>query len=225
MNFFFGGSKDFTRGEKDPAFIDELDTIRKQFGLNHVYIPDQTHGAEGFLVTDNIVTKPVHYDEVESDYVITNLNGVGVGVLTADCLPVLLYSTQQPYVAAVHSGWKGTMQKIVCKAVENLIQLGCTVQSLRAIIGPSAHPCCYEVSQDFVKNIEAAKLDTKYMIYKNNAWYYDNMGQNIDLLMHSGIAQDAINTTQAVCTMCTNGKYRSFRVEKGQLRQASLIWR
>ncbi len=225
MNFFFGGSKDFTRGEKDPAFIDELDAVRKRFGLNHLYVPDQTHGAEGVVVTANLITKPVHYDEVESDYVITNLQGVGVGVLTADCLPVLIYSTEQAYVAAVHSGWKGTMQKIVCKAIKHLIKLGCAPESLRAIIGPSAHSCCYEVSQDFITNIEAAKLDTKHMIYRDGAWYYDNMGQNIDLLTDCRLPQSAIDTSHAACTMCTNGTYRSFRVEKGQLRQASLIWR
>ena len=91
------------------------------------------------------------------DAFVTALPGVAVGVRTADCVPVLLYDPVQRVVAAVHSGWKGTVQHISCKAIDVMRhQFGCNAEDLRAAIGPSIGPDSFQVGEEVVAQFEAS---------------------------------------------------------------------
>jgi len=79
----------------------------------------------------------------------TNRPGLLLGVQTADCVPILLVDPKKPAVAAVHAGWRGTLQRIVVKAIGQL-QMHFKTRSadLLAAIGPSIGGCCYEVGTE-----------------------------------------------------------------------------
>ncbi len=86
------------------------------------------------------------------DGLVTNLPGVAIGVRTADCIPVLLYDSVAGAVAAVHAGWKGTLKRIVQKAIYAMNQhYGTQSENLRAVIGPGIGPESFQVGIEVVE--------------------------------------------------------------------------
>src|SRR5579863_7650956 len=91
----------------------------------------------------------------EGDALISDLAGVSVGVKTADCVPILLVDPSIPAVAAIHAGWRGSAENIVAAAVRQMAARWKTrPESLRAAIGPSIGPCCYEVGDEVANQFE-----------------------------------------------------------------------
>jgi hypothetical protein len=79
----------------------------------------------------------------------TNRPGLLLGVQTADCVPILLVDQKKRAVAAIHAGWRGTLQRIVTKAIGKMhMQFGTKPADLLAAIGPSIGGCCYEVGTE-----------------------------------------------------------------------------
>jgi len=79
----------------------------------------------------------------------TNCPGLLLGVQTADCVPILLVDPKKRAVAAVHAGWRGTLQRIVVKAIGQMqMQFKSKPADLLAAIGPSIGGCCYEVGTE-----------------------------------------------------------------------------
>jgi hypothetical protein len=79
----------------------------------------------------------------------TNRHGLLVAVQTADCVPILLADLKKRAVAAVHAGWRGTLQRIVAKAIGKMqMQYGSRPADMFAAIGPSIGGCCYEVGTE-----------------------------------------------------------------------------
>jgi YfiH family protein len=83
------------------------------------------------------------------DASITNRAGLLLSIQTADCVPILLVDTKNRAVAAVHAGWRGTLRRIVSKAIGKMqMQFGTRPADLLAAIGPSIGGCCYEVGTE-----------------------------------------------------------------------------
>lgn len=83
------------------------------------------------------------------DALMTNLKGLCIGVSTADCIPVLLYDKQMQAVCAIHAGWRGTVKRIVERAVEAMKETyGTQPQQLVAQIGPGIHLDSFEVGDE-----------------------------------------------------------------------------
>ena len=83
------------------------------------------------------------------DAAATNRPGLLLAVQTADCVPILLADPKKRAVAAVHAGWRGTLQRIVVKAIGKMqMQFGSKPADLLAAIGPSIGGCCYEVGTE-----------------------------------------------------------------------------
>jgi YfiH family protein len=79
----------------------------------------------------------------------TNRAGLLLGVQTADCIPILLVDPKRRAVAAVHAGWRGTLRRIVVKAIGQMqMQFGTKPSDLLAAIGPAIGGCCYEVGTE-----------------------------------------------------------------------------
>jgi len=85
----------------------------------------------------------------QGDASVTNRPGLLLGVQTADCVPILLVDPKKRAVAAIHAGWRGTLQRIVVKAIGQLqMQFKSKPADLLAAIGPSIGGCCYEVGTE-----------------------------------------------------------------------------
>jgi polyphenol oxidase len=114
-------------------------------------------GAESLQL---VALKQIHSDVVHlfeaapaeacrGDASATNRPGLLLGVQTADCVPILLVDPKKRAVAAIHAGWRGTLQRIVSKAIGKMhMQFATKPADLLAAVGPSIGGCCYEVGTE-----------------------------------------------------------------------------
>ena len=114
----------------------------------------QIHGSRVAIIDRPGMTR----EELEGyDAFITNLPGVAIGVRTADCVPVLLFDPINHVIAAIHSGWKGTVQKIAMKTIEVMAtQFQTRSHELLAVIGPSIGPDSFQVGGEVVMQFRDA---------------------------------------------------------------------
>jgi YfiH family protein len=100
-------------------------------------------------------------DELDGcDAIMTDLPGVAIGVRTADCIPVLLYDPVKKAAAAIHSGWKGTVSKIISKTVTKMRTVYSSQPSdLLAVIGPGICMDCFQVGEEVALKFKEAGFD------------------------------------------------------------------
>ena len=117
--------------------------------IESCYQPKQVHGKNIVIVTKK--TKAIF----EADAVITNERGLFLSVMTADCVPILMYDDKRKVIAAVHSGWRGTDKEIAKFCVYDLVEkFAVAPENLQIYIGPSIRQCCYEVSFDVTERFK-----------------------------------------------------------------------
>jgi YfiH family protein len=107
--------------------------------------PKQAHTARAL-----VVTKAWGPGEApEADAVVTNVRGLAISVLTADCAPVLLADLEAGVIGAAHAGWKGAKSGVIESAIEAMESLGARACRISAAIGPAISQAAYEVSPEF----------------------------------------------------------------------------
>jgi polyphenol oxidase len=89
----------------------------------------------------------------EADALVTARPGIALGILTADCVPVLLADAEAGVIGAAHAGWRGAVDGVLARTVEAMIALGASAGTISAAIGPSIAPESYEVGEDFAAMI------------------------------------------------------------------------
>ena len=89
--------------------------------------------------------------KIEADAIITNQEKLPIGVLTADCVPVLLHDSKKNFIAAVHAGWKGAFKGIINKVISFMIMKGSEAKSITAAIGPCIKKNSYNVKEDLLR--------------------------------------------------------------------------
>jgi YfiH family protein len=90
------------------------------------------------------------------DASLTRQPGLLLGVQTADCVPILLVDPRTRAVAAVHAGWRGTLQRIIAKTIGRMqMEFGAKPANLFAAVGPAIGGCCYEVGTDVASAFHA----------------------------------------------------------------------
>ena len=106
----------------------------------------QVHGSQVAVIDKPWMTR----EELEGyDAFVTNLPGVAIGVRTADCVPILLYDPRNRVIAAVHSGWKGTVLQVSRSAIDLMEErFGTAPEALRAVIGPCIGPDSFQVGEE-----------------------------------------------------------------------------
>jgi YfiH family protein len=143
-------------------------------------------------------------DAGECDVLATALPGVALAVQTADCVPVLLSSGEA--IATAHAGWRGTSQNAAGSAVETLRDLGADPASIRAWLGPSIGPCCYEVGGEV-----AAQFAGEFLRTSCGGRFHLNLpAVNRAQLEAAGVPRDNVSQHPA-CTLCGGEKYASYR--------------
>jgi YfiH family protein len=153
------GSKDNKKNIKK-----NLQIVRKKISkkAQNIFLVHQIHSNK-FIFIDKA------YDNKEKpkvDAIITNKKNFPIGVLTADCAPILICEDKMKMIAAIHAGWKGAFKGIIGKVIKFMIKKGCKLENITAAIGPSISQKNYEVKQDFKRKF--IKKDKKnYIFFKN----------------------------------------------------------
>jgi len=131
----------------------------------------QTHSSKIIRITKNNLDK-----NIKADGVITSLNNVILGILTADCAPVIIYDDKNKFVCNLHSGWKGSLNNISQTAIKLFDKYQIKRKNLTAIVGPCLGAKNYEVDKNFQRMfIEKNIKYSKFFRYKNKKKSYFNL--------------------------------------------------
>ena len=158
------GSKDNIKDIKK-----NVEKVCKKIGCNknNLVILNQIHS--------NIVHKvsKIPKKKLKGDSLITNKKGVALGILTADCAPVLIYDPVNNIISALHTGWKGAYKRIISATLKKFRSRGSNFNDLIAVIGPCIGKVNYEVRKDFLdKFIYQEKSNKKFFKIKSKKIYF-----------------------------------------------------
>jgi len=155
-----------------------------------------------------------------------------VAIQTADCLPVLLVDAQQRVVAAVHAGWRGTVQRIAAKAVHRMqTEFGSHPGNCLAVVGPAIRRCCYEVGEEvieaFAKEFQRSagffSATPRSKATRSNSQCVDLAEACRSQLLDAGMVAEKI-FTDGPCTACEKERFFSHRADAGRAgRMMSVI--
>jgi hypothetical protein len=153
------------------------------FDVNKLISVRQMHSSK-VLVVD----RPFEEELQEADALITITPGLLIGVITADCVPVLLSTTSGDMVAAIHAGWRGAMGGILEATLETMNKLG--AGQVIAALGPCIWQESYEVSQEFYDNLASTPSFFKSG-KRPNHWQFDLPGYVMYRLQQAGVQRIA----------------------------------
>ena len=112
--------------------------------------------------------------KIKADAIITNQRKLPIAILTADCVPILLYDHKKNMIAAIHAGWKGAFKEIIKRVVFFMIRKGCERKNIIAAIGPCISKNSYNVGKDFFRKfIKKNKKNKIFFKKKKNIVYFD----------------------------------------------------
>lgn len=144
---------------------------------DRLLMPHQVHLTEMTVVDEGLLrlSAEERHEALESvDALMTNVKGVCIGVSTADCIPVLLYDPVQRAVCAIHAGWRGTVQRIVEKAVLRMGAVyGTCAEDIVAQIGPGIHLESFEVGDEVYEAFSDAGYPMEQISRKEQKWHID----------------------------------------------------
>ena len=114
-------------------------------------------------------------DKMIGDAIVTKLKNIGIGVLTADCVPILFCDSKKKIIGCVHVGWKGALNGIIENTMDKFFKLNSKARDLVAALGPCINYRHYEVNQDFYKKFLAqSKNNGRFFIMSNDKKYLFN---------------------------------------------------
>lgn len=172
--------------------------ITEGLSLDTLTFLAQVHGADGMLVTRGQTVSPFLID---GDFLITQDLHCGIGVMTADCLPVVCYDPKNHIVGIAHAGWRGAVAGVVDSMLFMMRrQCGTQIDDVQFFYGPSAQPCCYEVDEAFIQSIPQGTP----VEHREGALYFDLPGFMMRKLAAFGVYASQINRSYASCTICND---------------------
>jgi polyphenol oxidase len=218
-----GGVSDFPENSLNLAGYDEdstenitenrrrfLNVFDGDFKIASVW---QIHSADVRVIKD---LADADDGEYKMDAIVSDVKGVLLGAKTADCVPVLLGDPQTKAFAAIHAGWRGTVNSIVLNAIEKMREnYGTNPQDLIAAIGPAATCQNYEIGQDVIDEFHANFPNSEHLFTstKENHALIDLHTANKEQLLSVGVLSENIYVAP-LCTMERTDLFFSYRREK-----------
>lgn len=164
--------------------IKNREIVKNKMEVEHLLTLSQCHGNDVVNVTtpwdlDNIPT---------ADAMVTKIPNIGIGILTADCAPVLFYDDVNKVIGACHSGWRGTKKNIVNNTINAMLELGACIENIVCVLGPCLSQKNFEVGDDFFHEfIESDNNNDKYFKIINKRHHFDMKHFIKDSILNAGI--------------------------------------
>ncbi|MBI3397929.1 MAG: peptidoglycan editing factor PgeF [Deltaproteobacteria bacterium] len=185
------------------------------FDTSRLLTINQVHGSD-VLTIDNLVKDISGLSKTSADAIITNQCGIAIGVLTADCVPILLADPVKKVVGVIHAGWRGTVKTVVQKAIDTMVkQFGSDTVAILSAIGPSIGQCCYKVDEVVIREFGVRSLEFKgneFIEKQGNKWGLGLKRANFIQLLNMGILEKNISV-ENLCTSCRNDLFFSYRAD------------
>ena len=200
--------------ENPVSILRNRESLQEQFPKMQFIVANQTHSDHIKVVThahekgwrDNSTAIK------DCDALISNQPNIMLTILTADCVPLLLFDPKKNIISAIHAGWNGTKKNIAFKTVNKMNeQFGVDPKDIIVGVAPSIGRCCYEVGEDVAQHffedaLSFTKIGKKYML--------DLPHINQQQLLRAGVLKENIELSH-VCTACEVEHYFSYRKEQG----------
>ena len=194
------GSKDNKKNVKK-----NLNYVSKKMGVkkNKLILMHQTHSNKVVEIKVNNIRR-----KIKADAMITKMKNVALGVVTADCVPIILFDVKNKIIGCIHAGWKGAHSGIIKNTINKIKKLN-TNNKIYATVGPCIGKKSYEVDLLFFKKfVKKSNKNKKYFSIKNNQKKLFNLRKFVtDNLQDLGADVDQIN----VDTFAEKSNYFSYR--------------
>ena len=195
------------KGSKDKKVNIEknLDYVAKKMdvGKGKLILMHQTHSNKVVEVKKNNYKK-----KVIADAMITKMKGLALGVVTADCVPIILYDTKNEIIGCIHAGWKGAFSGVIKNTISKIRKISSN-NKIYASVGPCIGKKSYEVDKKFYKMFLAkSKNYNIYFSNKNKSKKLFNLRKFVtDKLLHASVIVDHVNRD----TFTEKGYFFSYR--------------
>ncbi len=196
----------FTTRHFSEHHISIREALYEEYGLadDSVYLPIQKH-------TNHIHVLESDMHPETADAVITDRTDVFIGVVVADCVPVLVYDQNRKIIAAVHAGWKGTAGGILEKTLLLMIErFNSLPVDILVAIGPSIKKCSYEVDARVKDAVKIRTGQGNYIDPKGDKYMLDLAEANRIQAFNAGVPDYNIWKSED-CTFCNPDTYYSYR--------------
>lgn len=217
--------KDLTFGDNSNFYdikknvLENYNKIASELLLDgkNIVRPFQTHTNFVKNVTNE---KGIFIEELKDiDGLLTDRKDEVLSLTFADCMPIYLYDEKKNIIGNIHSGWKGTLNKIGKLAVEKMIKdYGSNPEDIICAIGPTIRKCHFEVDEDvkdmFYEAFKNSNIISLGQIKDGKQKYYiDTVLANINMMRDLGLKDENIIDSK-ICTVCNSDKMHSYRVDK-----------
>ncbi|OGT49487.1 MAG: hypothetical protein A3E82_04600 [Gammaproteobacteria bacterium RIFCSPHIGHO2_12_FULL_38_11] len=218
ISIYFGNQKDSLR-QKDVYDFKKFSMLEKKLHAHNLFFLKQTHSVEVFLLKNTV---PDSF-KIEGDAIITQAKNIGIGVITADCLPIILHDPINQAIGIIHAGWQGLATKVITATIQKMhAAFGTKALQLHAYFGPSAGVCCYEVQADFLTHFPTSVFEKNIIEIRNGQYYFNERLSGLIELLDNHVLADNINTENNTCTICTEGFCSARKQKENAGRQPSI---
>ena len=213
-----GGAK-LSREEFDKA-VYSYKTICNELELdyNDIVKTNQTHSDNVKIINEKVSKDEPDFEVYkETDGLLTDKSNLVLSTTNADCILLIFFDPVKKVIANVHSGWKGTLQRISVKTVEKMKkEYGCNPSDIICCMCPSIRKCHFEVDRDVYKMFEGEfnnlKQIDEIVEQKNDKWHIDTILINRIILKEAGLLEENI-IDSGICSVCNKDIIHSFRAE------------
>lgn len=223
INSYCGDDKEAIRKNRE-ALCQLLDISDE-----HLLMPHQVHLTKIVQIDKVLLSLTVNERQqlLEGvDALMTNVKGLCIGVSTADCIPVLLFDPIHRAACAIHAGWRGTVQRIVEKAVQQMTAVyGTHPSDIVAQIGPGIHLDSFEVGDEVYETFADEGFDIQTISRHDEKWHIDLPECNRLQLISTGVSPQNI-TVSPICTFQQSDTFFSARrlgINSGRIFTAIII--
>jgi YfiH family protein len=194
---------------KEEQVVANRNSLREFFKAKTLTIPRQCHGSTVVQIT----AANSHEVPTDTDALITNVPGLAIGVLSADCVPILFYDPVKQALGAAHAGWKGTVANIATATIEGMQKAyGSNPADLMVCIGPSISQAHFEVGDEVAERFKALGLSACITQSEGEKAHIDLWKANSLLVQKAGVKETHIYTAE-LCTVDHVDRFYSARGE------------
>ncbi len=214
LNISYKVSDDSLRVEENRRLLSESMEMNLDKG---VYLT-QVHSDKVFtLDKSNLPSKGGLLGE--GDALITNLSKVPIGIMVADCLPILFYDPVHKAIGLAHAGWRGTVAQIGVKILKAMTEAyGTNPAEVKVVLGPAIGACCYEVGLDVKEKFDSFSYAGDILEQSGKAHWKLNIPEaNARQLLEAGVAEDHLIRSN-LCTVDHLDLFYSHRADAGPER-------
>ncbi|MGI5920706.1 MAG: peptidoglycan editing factor PgeF [Syntrophomonadaceae bacterium] len=218
-------------GDQEEAVLQNRRLLLSIFGqkLSQMVCIEQVHGNKVIRIQQAHKGRGAfkYLDAIPGyDSMITNEPGIYLTSFYADCLPVCFFDPVKLVIGMAHSGWKGTMGRIVISTVEAMQrEYGCLPEDMEVFMGPAIGRCCFEIQSDLAHKVMEEFNSLNDIIFRSNnddKYRWDLRTTNRQLLTSWGINPAKILDCD-ICTACNTDKFFSYRREQGQTGRMGVL--